>query len=102
MHTSHNSTAEPQPDSSSRAFAIVPFSSIEDAEHWVSQLQVFEESGPVLVTAGAEREWVDPSRGVAGTELTFEGGWRAKFAGSGTVVLARCEEAAVPGTRMPR
>lgn len=86
---------------SSSAFVIIPFGSVEDAEHWVSEACGGLADEPVVVTPGARRHWTDTCRGVAGIELAFEGGWRAKYAGSGTVVMARCDDSAAKESCRP-
>lgn len=82
------------------AFVIVPFHRLEDAERWAAIARANTPGEPqVLVTAGSGRSWVDPSSGLAGPELEFDGGWRAKYAGSGTVVIARCDTPTVSAAR---
>lgn len=71
------------------ALVVVPFASRADAEAWAETIPPRRTDAPVIVTEGTEQTWHDPHSGAAGYELCFEGGWRAKYAGSGTVVLAQ-------------
>lgn len=82
------------------AFVIVPFRRLEDAERWAEIARANTPGEPpVIVTVGAERAWSDPASGLAGPELEFDGGWRAKYAAGGTVVIARCDTPTVPTAR---
>lgn len=69
-----------------QALVVVPFGSRAAAEAWAAQ---FATSIAPVVTEGEEKVWHDPDTGDERHELIFSGGWRAKFAGSGEVVIAR-------------
>lgn len=74
------------PTTGCEALVVVPFGSRAAAEAWAAQ---FTDSVAPVVTEGAETVWHDPDTGEKRHELVFSGGWRAKFAGSGQVIIAR-------------
>lgn len=74
------------PSSAPQALVVVPFSSKREAELFAAQ---FAGSIPPLITEGTEEISQDPVTGERRSELCFTGGWRAKFAGGGEVVIAR-------------
>lgn len=65
---------------------VVPFESRDEAEAYASAIASAAEP---IVTDGTEQVWHDPDTGDQRVELCLAGGWRAKFAGSGEVVIAR-------------
>lgn len=72
-------------DSKISALVLVPFTDPEAARAWAAEHA--PSALPPIVTAGTESVWVDPATGEPGYEVTFAGGWRAKYAGSGEVTI---------------